>query len=607
METPKKRRPSAEAKHAEKTLGDVERRRKAIALKKKRAALKKKKRKRTILIVLGVVLALLLAVGGFAVYEYKKLTNDPSKLFQKGGFTATTAPATTVAPAPTYVPDADEGEIDPDDLTHDPGDFDMSDLKDADAPEATEGNDATATETETTEGNADNAGDATPPAPEATAALATTAAAGSATAGSAAFHTEASSTAATEGDDILNVLLIGVDYAEERLTDEWLEKGGSSAEHADVMIVLAINFTKQRVDMISLPRDTYAHIPGVQGIYKLNASLDCGGGLFKKGEDGKWLKDSSGNYIPNEKGFEKVMESCEWMLGGNIPIKHYYAVTMPAVKQLVDAIGGVDYDLDVTFSMQGRDYKPGKQHMNGQAVLDYLRVRKSGSGLKSDETGDGARVNRQKDMLVAILNQLRSSGMLTKIPEILRSFKGQLFTNCTFEQTTALALYAMDMPAKNIRMWSMDGIWSSKKSAKLNFCFTDQKKRVEIIKEVYGVDVPEYRDCTMSYAYWFWWDLQATRYLETCSGLKKALDGGNSSFTKAYKAVQSARAAGRKSAQNYLEGKSNYMNDVAEKLEKACENLRNEAIAAKGSIGYKKSLDFYSTLKRYNQIEVDPS
>ena len=53
--------------------------------------------------------------------------------------------------------------------------------------------------------------------------------------------------------DIVNVLVIGVDYAPERET--W---SGKHAYHADVMLVLAINFKENTVDMISLPRDTYA-------------------------------------------------------------------------------------------------------------------------------------------------------------------------------------------------------------------------------------------------------------------------------------------------------------------------------------------------------------
>ena len=189
-------------------------------------------------------------------------------------------------------------------------------------------------------------------------------------------------------DNIVNVLLIGVDHATER--DTW---SGKKAFHADVMIVLAINTDTGTVDMISLPRDTYASIPGVKGIYKLNASIDCGGG---------W---------PTEGGFNKVCEAAEWMLGG-IPVDYYYAVDMNAVKGLADTIDGVDYNVDIDYTIQGRSYSKGMQHLDGQGVLDYLRVRKE----LGDQSGDKNRVDRQKRLLVAIFEKLKASNMLVKLP-----------------------------------------------------------------------------------------------------------------------------------------------------------------------------------------------
>ena len=92
--------------------------------------------------------------------------------------------------------------------------------------------------------------------------------------------------------DIVNILLIGVDFSEERLT--W---NGKKEWHSDVMMVLSVNFAENRADLISLPRDTYAEILGVKGIYKLNASLNCGGGLY----------DAYGDFNPA--GLEKVCEA----------------------------------------------------------------------------------------------------------------------------------------------------------------------------------------------------------------------------------------------------------------------------------------------------------
>lgn len=299
---------------------------------------------------------------------------------------------------------------------------------------------------------------------------------------------------------IVNILLVGVDYAEERET--WSGKDGLTASHADVMIVLAVNFDENTADLISLPRDTYTKIPGVSGIYKLNASLDCGGGLLAE----------------NGAGFEKVCETASYLLGG-IPVDHYYAVTMPAVKELVDAIGGVDYRLDISFTMQGRTYTAGRRHMNGQAVLDYLRVRKESSGLEPGQQGDAQRVKRQKKMLLAIFEQLKKKNMLLKVPDILSAFEGQLFTNCSASQTAALALYAYNMPSENIGMHSMSGKMRSLYS--WNFSFIDQDNRLKLIREIYGVDVPVIREITESYALNVYQTKIANQYINTCGPLTK--------------------------------------------------------------------------------------
>ena len=63
-------------------------------------------------------------------------------------------------------------------------------------------------------------------------------------------------------DGIVNILFIGVDYEAARSDKKWNGKDGN-AFHSDVMIVCAINFNENRVDLISLPRDTYANIADV--------------------------------------------------------------------------------------------------------------------------------------------------------------------------------------------------------------------------------------------------------------------------------------------------------------------------------------------------------
>ena len=293
--------------------------------------------------------------------------------------------------------------------------------------------------------------------------------------------------------NIVNILIIGVDYAEERET--W---NGKKEWHSDVMMLLAVNFDENRADLISLPRDTYANIPGVKGIYKLNAAINCGGGMD----------------APGGAGFLKVCEAASWMLGG-IPVNYYYAVTMPAVKGLVDAVGGVDYDLEMSYTMMSRRYRKGQQHLDGQGVLDYLRVRKNVSA-----SGDVNRVNRQKKMMVALFETMQQQNLILKIPDILSSFNGQLFTNCTLSQTAALASFAYNLDKENIGMYSMGSKGGGNTNIfNWNFCLTDQANRVKIIKTVYGIDVPEERAYTPAYAKYRWAEMRADKYLNTCNKL----------------------------------------------------------------------------------------
>ncbi len=287
-------------------------------------------------------------------------------------------------------------------------------------------------------------------------------------------------------EKIINVLVVGVDYAEERET--WR---GKHAYHADVMIVLAINLEKNTVDMISLPRDTYAKIPGVAGKYKLNASLDCGGGY--------------------PEGLTKVCEAASWMLGG-MPISYYYAVTMPVLKDLVNAVDGLDYNVDLDFSMAGRKYTKGKQHMDGQAVLDYLRVRKH-----VEEAGDLNRINRQKNLLVELFKKMKNSNLIVKIPSIVSAFNGKLITNASLSKTAALAAFAYKLPPENIKMHSMGGPMYN--IYNWNFCLTNQKQRVSLIKEVYGVTVSEYVEYSPNYCRKEWSDMRAKVYIPTAEAL----------------------------------------------------------------------------------------
>ena len=433
---------------------------------------------------------------------------------------------------------------------------------------------------------------------------------------------------------IVNILFIGVDYEPARIDKSWTGKGGNSF-HSDVMLVCAVNFNENRVDLISLPRDTYASIPGVKGVYKLNAALNCG-------TDGT----NYGLFCEHGEGFEKVCEAAEWMLGG-IDVNYYYAVTMESVKQIVDIVGGVWYNLEGDFDNGGRYYKAGFQYMDGQACLDYMRVRKPGHGNLPD--GDSNRVNRQKSMMVTIFKKMKEENMVLKVPELLSAFDGALFTNCTPAQTAALALFGYKLDPENIGAYSMGG--NTKTLFHWNFVFTNQSDRVKMIKKVYGVDVSTHPKYTEAYGRYTWCKMLQDQYMDICDPLKsyaqKRIDeddasaqswGGEteypftysssdralfSEYKSALKDLKDLYGSADKEAKKAANHKSNSLSSISNELLSQMIKVQDLAVSVANTFDYTKvknisktcypnqtytnspwALDYMDN-KKYNEIKVN--
>ena len=306
-------------------------------------------------------------------------------------------------------------------------------------------------------------------------------------------------------DNIVNVMLMGIDA---------FEGGGTtsgSQPHTDVMMVVAVNFDKDTVDLITLPRDTFTTAPGYHGFYKLNGVFNAGGGM----------DDLAG-------GFALTCRAAEIWLGG-ISIPYYYAVDFQAVVDIVDAIGGIDYQVDQTFKAnvpQNSSMKEGKtyyksdelQHLDGNAVLGYLRIRHDADGL------DSSRTARQRRMMVAIFTKLKKEGKLSQIPSLINAATSGVYTNTTLEQTTALANYAVSkIGPENIRTRSMYGdIWYQHY---FKYCFVDQQNRLDLIQEVYGIDAEPVGVNTPAFENWLY-DIgfMAMKYVRQPEKVFKVID-----------------------------------------------------------------------------------
>ena len=254
--------------------------------------------------------------------------------------------------------------------------------------------------------------------------------------------------------DRVNVLLTGIDYSEER--------EGRTDFRTDTIMLLSVNFAAGEVDMISVPRDSYANIAYTDTKWKINGAYMSAGGR-------------EGN------GFACMMQTVSDCLGG-VPIDYYVAVEMQAVKDIADIIGGVWYEVDYEFTMNGRHYDKGYQFLDGQGVLDYLRLRK---GVTS--SSDIYRIERQQRLLMEVFGQMKDASMIEKIPEMYRALEPQIMTNLNFEQIVALSLFALDFDMENgFNRYTLKGEYMAAYNAS-KYYVLDHEYTEYIVREIFGI------------------------------------------------------------------------------------------------------------------------
>lgn len=224
------------------------------------------------------------------------------------------------------------------------------------------------------------------------------------------------------------VLVIGVD----RRPD-----GGD--QNADVIILAHLDLVHRRVAAVSIPRDLLVEIPGV-GLDKINSSYNYG--HQTQPED-------------PVAGVVKVRDTVEQVF--RVPIDHYVLVDFDGFKTVVDAVGGIDVDVPYLirdeqyptedYGTEVVEFTPGRQHMNGDRALKYVRTRHADS--------DDARRERQLDVLLAIFDKGKSFRSVTRADEIILAVGDSVQTSFRLEEQLTLARLAFELQPDDIRLTTL--------------------------------------------------------------------------------------------------------------------------------------------------------
>lgn len=266
-------------------------------------------------------------------------------------------------------------------------------------------------------------------------------------------------------DEPFAILLLGEDYRPE-----------TNSENTDAIIVSVWDPEKNKVTLLSIPRDTKVNIPGY-GEGKINS-------VYVRGEIEK-LKQERKGQTPTTSGPLMTMQVISDLL--DIPIKKYAKVDFKGFELAIDELGGIQVDVEREMHYHSKadgtsiDIRKGLQILNGKRALDYARFRKSDDGNHST---DFERNQRHQKILMAFVNELVSFNGISNIFDIIDIAGDHIKTNITSQDMKDIFWKFKSIKKDNIKTVKMDSYW------KTPYVYVDDKEidRVQIeLKKAYGL------------------------------------------------------------------------------------------------------------------------
>lgn len=198
---------------------------------------------------------------------------------------------------------------------------------------------------------------------------------------------------------------------------------------SDVNILASVNTATRQVALISTPRDYYVplSISGGSrdklthaGIYGVNVSMDTLAMLY------------------------------------NVNVDYYFRVNFGGFKDIIDALGGVTVNSDVSFSSGGYYFNQGENYVTGDAALTFVRERYAFA------SGDRQRGKNQMAMIKAVINKALSPELLTSFNSLMDALSGSFETSVPYDTLSSIVRDQLDgMGSWNVVSYSVDGYGDS--------------------------------------------------------------------------------------------------------------------------------------------------
>lgn len=216
----------------------------------------------------------------------------------------------------------------------------------------------------------------------------------------------------------------------------------------DTIMVASYNPNTQKATLLSIPRDTYTgkNSARATAYEKINA-------LYGR------------KNRPDE-----TLEAVNEITG--LDIKYYAVVKTEALIELVDAIGGVTFNVPIDMKYDDPtqdlhiDLKAGEQKLDGDKAEQLVRFRHGNWDPKTRtyptypaEYGDNdlGRMRTQREFIMQVIKQTAKVENIFKIGEILDVAKNNLITNIDFDVAKDYIPYIVEFDTANILTATLPG------------------------------------------------------------------------------------------------------------------------------------------------------
>jgi len=238
---------------------------------------------------------------------------------------------------------------------------------------------------------------------------------------------------------VYNVLIVGTDKV---------------ALNTDTILVLSLDTTQHKVNVMSIPRDTMSNVS--RKVKKINAAYAVGG---------------KGN-------IDQLKTEIRYLMG--FEVDNYIVVNLDAFEEIIDALGGVKIDVqrDMHYEDPYQDLyihiEKGEQILNGEEAIGFVRYRKGYA------EGDLGRVKAQQQFIEALAKQVATPATVGKLPKLSSIILENMTTDLTTGELIWFGTKALELNmAEDLTMHILPG--EARTVNGLSYYVPKKKELLEIV------------------------------------------------------------------------------------------------------------------------------